>query len=245
MKNHTRIPDKEKHQEIEGVNIETLELTNNYVLCKRVTNNVEDGINGIVYPKQYHQNEKLPQNVDRVFKVIRIPNEITPERTFWMTNIEVKPGDTVWVNYIDALNSPNVYDEDGVEYRLLSYFSLIVAKRKKAVIPLNGRVIMSNIYASKLESKWIHLSMKSKIEYALAKVEYVGTPNKYYFDVDDSDEGIDIKRGDVVILDLINKNTASMSRKYIEDELYSKFNDKKMYFYEQRRDIYGILVDKV
>jgi co-chaperonin GroES (HSP10) len=216
------------------------------VLCKRLTRNVDDPVRGIYYPKNFHQNQNLYQNADRVYEVIKIPEEITEEKSWWMTDVEVKPGDLVWVKPVDALNAPEVFDEEGNEYRLLKYFSLIVARRKKAVIPLNGNILMTNVYSRKLAVEGLVLVQKARIEVGLAKVEYVGTPNRYYCHKKklDLDAGINIQPGQIIILDVFNKNTDIISRKYLEEEMFARFDPGKNYFYDQRRSIHGILLDK-
>jgi hypothetical protein len=240
MASHTHKPHLEKHQILKGVNIEDLELTNNRVLCKKITHNIEDGVNGILYPKQFNQNQYLNQNVDRVYEVVKIPKSLIPER--WETKIEIKKGDWVWVTQTDALNAPDIIDVNGDEYRLLRYTALIVAKRKKAIIPLNGRIILSNIFANRFDTKGTELIMRPYIEFGLAKVEYVGEPLQSYLSSNETDEGIDVKCGDIVILELVNKNLKSMNRNYLEEEMFAVFDDKKKkYFYEQRRNILGIL----
>jgi hypothetical protein len=164
-----------------------------------------------------------------------------------MTDIEIKKGDKVWVQPIDALNSPELFDEEGNEYRLLRYFSLIVAKRKEAIIPLNGRILMSNVYSSKYSPVGLELVRKTNLEIGLAKIEYIGTPNKYYCYgkyKKNLDEGVNVSPGQIVVLHLINRNENILSRNYLEEETFAMFDRRKSYFYEQRRGILGVLYDK-
>lgn len=237
MKKHTHIPDKEKRQRFKDINVSSLK--NNYVLCKRVSDNMNTPINGIIYPKQMNENQLLAQNTDRIYEVVALPDKLEIEYPFWETDIEIVIGDLVWVNYIYALNSPEIIDDDGTEYRLIKYFHLIVAKRKKAILPLNGNVLFSNIKVMRLSSDHLTLIKKDEIVYELGRVEYVGNPVKRYLGSDHDDEGIDVKCGEVVVLDTVNKNTSAMQRKYIESELFSTLG--KHLFYEQRFRIHGVL----
>lgn len=240
MAEHSHVAHKETHQTFRNIDTSKIRMVNGRVLCKRITKNAEGSVNGIHYPTQYHENQRLYQNADRVYEVVVAPSTMREER--WLSDVQIEPGDIVWVEVIDALNAPEIQDGDD-EYRILKYQSLIVAKRNGKVIPLNGNVILSNMYTKIKTGLGANFEVISEpaIIYPLARVEWAGKQNKYYVGTDDSDKNIKVKKGDVVVLDLPNKNTATMSRKYIEEGMFAMFDEEHRYFYEQRRSIMGVL----
>lgn len=266
----SRTPDFEKHQTFWDLDVEKINPINNRVLCRKLTNNIKEKNNhGLYYPEQYHQNQYLHQNSDIVFEVIAAPDILTEEGGRWKTTIEVIPGDLVWVDRTRSLHAPEVKGADGAVYRLISYYDLIVAKRRThnftwgepgqyivsdegtfTVIPLNGYILCSDIMVKQEDVGVIHnpgagnfVSHRTK-----ATVEYVGKRNEYYTisksrkpDLDTTEE---ITPKQTIHLMDYNKNeTININRNYLEDEMYSRFNGKKMYFYIQRPDINAILYE--
>ena len=238
---HQHIAQTESHQTFRNLEISNIRTVNNRVLCKRVSKNIEKPIRGIYYPPEYHQNQELVQNVDRVYEVIVVPRKLSP--VYWETTVDIEPGDVVWVTPLDALNAPEVQDENGDEYRLLSYDELIVAKRGEKVIPLNGNVLMVNMYTKTIigiDSSLVPIQ-ENAIVWELAEIAYKGKQNKSYVNSGDSDRGVNVKKGDIVVLDLPNKNESTMGRKYIEEDMFARFHKDKRFFYEQRPSIMAII----
>lgn len=257
------LADKEVHDTIYNVDITNLIPQNNRVLCKRLVNNLKGiGRNGLYYPESFNKNQYLYQNANRAFEVVKIPNKIKPIKGGWACDIEIIPGDYVWLRPIEALNSPMIKSTDGEEYFLVDYYSLIVAKRKVdtitnkdcfirdngnnyQVIPLNGYVLCSDVYDHTTELNGIELLTKRILSTRKAMVEFVGSKNKYYNfqSIKNLDYCVDIKKGDIILQELVNKNDKIITRNYLEDSLWSIFNGDKMYFYIQRIRINGVLTD--
>lgn len=256
------VADKEKHVTIRGINVDDIGLMNNKVLCKKLFTNIKEKTKGgIYYPESMHENQRLHQNADGIFEVVAVPERLTPKVGLWETDIEVKVGDIVWVDRLESLNATAVYGDDSTEYRLIGYHSIIVAKRLVhymdyantvpkylvedtrvyEVIPVNGMILCSDIYH---ESN-LAVSRK-KLDLVRAKVEYVGKPNKYYYHgkkkayLDTEEE---IKPRQIIALNVANKNENIVSRSYLEDKKFARFNGDKEYFYIQRRHINAILYE--
>ena len=267
MNEHKFSPDKENHVTFYGIDIDKMKLINNNVLCRRLTYNAGGMTNyGIIHPEGRHENDKLSQNADRMFEVCALPEKITYGTKGWMTDIELQIGDLVWVEESESLNAPVIIDDNNQEYRLIRYFEIVVAKRlvnnieKEStnyivengniyrVIPINGYILCSDVYTEKSPGGRILTISEKTIERFKAKVEYVGKPNKYYFyskgkcpDLDNIK--VDIKPNQIIALEVKNKNPAvAITRKYLEEKMFSTFNGRKMYFFIQREDINAVIV---
>lgn len=253
-------PDKEVHLTYNTKDVSEIKLINNKVLCKRLTDNVHNKTNsGLYYPESMHENQRLGDNVDVVYEVAGVPDKLVVRPGFWKTEIEIEVGDIVWANRKDALHCMVVVDKGGIEYRLISYYSLIVAQREVhefewghkssyiikddltyKVIPLNGYVLCSDIKSPASST----VITTNKILREEAKVEYVGKPNEYYMRGKkhiDLDGEISLKPKQRIHLDIPNKNKDIINRAYVEDSKFTRFNKDNMYFYIQRRSINAIL----
>ena len=116
------------------------------------------------------------------------------------TEVEIKTGDQVIVNYMDSLNS-FVLISEGVEYRFILYYSIIAAIRGKDVKPINGYVLFKTVPMVFNTSLTIPDHLKQVIDVRYGIIEHAGKPNKYYTkEVNvDHDKGVDITAGDKVV----------------------------------------------
>jgi len=196
-----------------------------------------------------------------VYEVIRIPEKLTDAGGRWMTDIEIQVGDIVWVKHMSSLSAPVIFDDKDNEYRLIEYFDLVVAKRVNRerhlnnttskylveddivyeVIPLNGYILVEDIYVDYKEKTALKKRVKDPLR---GRVKYVGNPNKYYVYSKkkhmDLDRGVEIKQGDIISPELYQMNKSIENRKYLEEDMFAKFDGDKKYFYLQRPDINGI-----
>ena len=251
------LPTKEKHQQFKDIDLATLRPQNNLVVCRKATNNMKTGTKGgILYPEHMNVNQYVDQNVDRVYEVVKLPERLTYDEAFWETKIEIKVGDLVWVNKVNAINAPKIQTDE--ELFLLNYYEMIVAKRRVhkfdfkdthshltedqktfKVIPLNGYLLCSDVYDFVTKPKGLFLTTTKRLNPFKAKIEFVGKPVKYNFaDLMDAD----VKHGDEVYLELDNKNDAIIIRNYLEDGKWAVFNGNKQYFYIQRHEINALVV---
>jgi len=151
--------------------------------------------------ESYHQNQYLSQNVERVFKVAALPDELEEVRGYWKTKMDLKVGDTVIVSYYDSLFSKVIKTDDGKEYRMILYYDIITAIRKNKLYPINGYLLFTPVYAT-FKSK-IDLAKPAMrvIDYRYGYIEHTSYPNYYYTKSygGDLDKDIDVKKGDTVI----------------------------------------------
>lgn len=197
----------ESHETVYVNSISHFKPGENYAICKRLSDNINEKTQSGIFKanKAWKRDQFLPYYADRIFEVVKVPDEFTdePQLGYWKTEIEVKVGDTVIVNFKDSLDAKSLFDSQGNEYRILKYYSLIVALRKKAIIPLNGYFLFTRLY-EQIKVQSFHLEIPKttyKFDPRVGKVEYVGTPVKYYYRSGggDFDKGIDIKRGDNIM----------------------------------------------
>src|SRR5512133_102556 len=185
-------------------NIDQIKLLsiNNVILAKQLTDNKNARTKGGIYLVG-DTDFRPAEHVDREFEVVKVPNglfykdnwyEGTQIRTDgrsmdWKTDIEVRPGDIVWCEYMEALNAPSVKVGETI-YKLLKYERLFLATRitirtvyvkgfpdeieTQRTFPLNGYCICEDVY---IDNK---LAINPEIDMKLAKIAYIGTPNKEY-----------------------------------------------------------------
>ena len=188
---------------------------------------------------------------------VKYPN--APESMPWRTDIQIKPGDIVWHDYMNSLNCPiiNVDDEPGEQYKLLNYYDLYVAKRKIGshtrykvmqyvvengqaleVIPLNGYVLCEEV----LQERDGDLDVLDKhVDKKLGKVAFISNKNYEYRweQIKAPPKGTDkdgneiLEVGDIIIK--MNPDIHIM----LEDPIHARFNKNTLYFIIQRKDIYA------
>ena len=211
-------------------------VLNNRVLVKtrqRVTE--ERTASGIYKIAPSEVDWRPAEHTNRISEVVLVPDRLfyseAPkdwDSMPWDTDMELQKGDIVWHDFLAAHNCPVATTDlqPDEEYKLLSYQDIYLAKRGEELICLNGYVLCEEVWE---ESLLIERSVNKK----LGKVALLGNPNRSYRQSKQSDEGVDIKVGDVII----------KRRKDIHILLESEDHRvlDKPYFRIQRRDIYGIL----
>ena len=206
-------------------------------MCKRVENHFEDKTKGglIKVAPAFNRDQYLTQNVERIFDVVKLPSALDEDKMFWDTRIDLKIGDRVIVDYFDSLNSKVVITDDGQEYRLILYYGIITAIRKEKIIPVNGYVLFTPIYAT-LKTP-LHLTSKTlkTIDYRFGKIEHTSYPNYFYNkgERQNLDKNININKGDVVIF----LNEFRKFAPVLEDKIYRTLD--KEYYYCHRYKIGG------
>lgn len=184
----------------------------------------------------------MVKNADLVHEVVRLPDRLVDNRhVVWNTEIELREGDLVWTDMITALNAPEI-EFGGEVYRMIRYHKIVVAKRDGKPIPVNGNLLMENFYSREpvgIDFKTMRPKYGLVMNYALAWVKFKGKKNKGYV-LPVSDDGKDVKKGSLVILNLVNKNINSIDRNYIEHDMRAMFA-KERYFTIKRKDILAVL----
>jgi hypothetical protein len=158
----------------------------------------------------------------------------------WETTMELKIGDTVWTNTIEALNAVTLVCE-GEFYKILPYQDLYCARRyvKENSIPelwtimLNGYVLCSQIH--KESTHVLDVTSKDKIDLTRGIVEFLGKPNKRYLNPEVYDF-LPLEKGDEV---LFNKKSPPFLLE--RQKFSSKFDSEKLYWVVQRRNINAVL----
>lgn len=208
---------------------------NNYVLCGRIYDNINDRtIGGLQKVSEaYNRDQYLPQNVERIFEVIALPEKLTEERGFWKTSIEIQVGDKIISTYHDSLNSKLIKTENR-EYRFILYYGIVAIIRGEDIIPINGNILFSPVYEEH-KTSLILLDQNKVTDYRFGKVDYIGTPNEYYtkgYNVNE-DKGIEINKGDKIVFTVPWGKFAPM----LENPIHRKLS--KDYYYCQRYYIGG------
>ena len=183
----------------------------------------------------YHQ-------IDRVGTVKMVSDVIfdinNDEGIDFDTEMELNIGDHVWIRQVEA-NAAIRLLYKGEKYKIVRYDALTVAKRGKKVIPLNGNILMTEVFAP--PSKWI---LMNQIPLAgQGKIKYIGTPNKDYkfnyakkmsgvVKIGDTKDDFDAKVGQKVEYELLPGMKLDL---YLESDLFGIFGEKIKIC--QRKDI--------
>ena len=107
---------------------------------------------------------------------------------------------------------------------------IICGKIIEEIIPLNGFVICETI-KDFLHSDIIWLPKNPDDRIKRGKVVYIGMPNERYMHKQDKDEGINLKKGQIIY----KRNT--LVHRDLENVLHSVFDKENEYFAIQRKDI--------
>jgi hypothetical protein len=246
---------KEKHDEIVLCSLDQFKPINNYILCrKKYKNRDARSFSGIyLFNEQYNKNQWLSNNVDRVYEVIVLPKCLTNKR--WITEVELEKGDIIIISQIEAANCPKVI-VNKEEYYLIDYYCIKVAKRKDdkgeiqddggryKVVPINGNVICEDV----IKTEKIGLFEKKTIDMPYGKVKWVGRKNNGYSKIvngdrifEDRDYGVDVKPGDTVFMPIFKEIDPVNNTRYLEYNLYSRFDNGKKYFAVQRQYMEAII----
>jgi len=164
----------------------------------------------------------------------------------WKTDIEVQIGDRVIVYYLSVMNAfskndPKYFIKNGKRYVFINYRSIFVVIRQEKIIPINGYCLIKPMEDPfwiqtvdkllKLKIVPVRFDLKSNTKVVFGQVKYLSKPIKEYIG-GQTDEGIDIKEGDNVIM----KRVTDVPLQY---ELHSNIDGGAKYYRVQRRYIYA------
>lgn len=171
------------------------------------------------------------------------PNKGMP----WLTDMEIRIGDKVIFYYLSVVNALNKSNkryllEGNDRYVFISYEFIYAIVRDDKVIPINGYVLLEGVEdpaitaererMKKIGLAYVVTERRSNSHVTYGKVKYVSTPNREYVDADQSDEGIDVEVGDVVVI----RKTNDIPLQY---NLHQKVNEGKPLLRVQRRSIFA------
>jgi len=139
-------------------------------------------------------------------------DSVVPNTMMWHTPVQVRTGDTVWVNanaIIQAATNGMMVEDDGQKFYLIPYEDLYLKKSPDGVTMLNGWVLAAPVeespdWADRLEKAGLvvpaHLK-KQPYNDRLAVVRYIGDPVQYLRVGDDQRfDPPDVAEGDMVLL---------------------------------------------
>lgn len=168
----------------------------------------------------------------------------------WETNLEIKVGDRVVMYYLAVQNSlrpenKRFIKENGKTSIFITYNAIYaIINDTNNITPINGYIfgepVPDPFFEKKVKQleelglKAVVLKDKSDKNVVFAKIVFIGEKNDTYYQPGLTDDGCDIKAGDIVVL----KKIRDISAEY---EYHAKiYNGKKLYRF-QRHDILGIL----
>lgn len=252
------------------IDIEKFELVEgtNKVMIMEYRSDVEQSVGGIITEGLDHYN--WAEQTARRGKVIKTVNEIKPGQNgkdlmMRSCDVEIEPGDEVYFNYLDNINSFK-YSCDDVIYKLIPYSAIILAIRKEKVIMCNGYVLLEDMpkeimvgslvipqFGKEREGIVKHIGKGSDKHYKVVNyndyTHYLEqNPDKKIYALKDggmlinnpdrTDNGSRIiKEGDHVLIDDLSWRFA------LEAYAYARFDDRKIYTVCPVHCIVAILVD--
>jgi len=169
------------------------------------------------------------------------PNKGMP----WKTRMELRYGDKVIIYYlavVNALKKENSrYIIEGKDrYIFVPYQNIYAVIREGKVIPVNGYVLFEQVEdpsitrdrerMKALGLELVTLNTRTNTHVIYGKIKYTGEPNQEYVDENYSDEGVDVKEGDVVVM----RKISDIPLQY---DLHSKIDGGAKYFRVQRKAI--------
>ena len=167
----------------------------------------------------------------------------------WLTDMEVKLGDKVVVYYLAIVNAlkpeqQRYFFEGDDKYVLITYNNIFTVYGDGFVRPVNGYCLIepcadpflekTKERLKKLDIEWVQLNTKSNTNVSFGVVRYMGKPNREYVDDGQSDDGVDVKIGDTVVL-------RKVSDIPLQFNLHSKIDEGKLYYRVQRRKILAVI----
>jgi hypothetical protein len=204
---------------------------------------------GVLYVDTTFDPEK---HVTTIGTVRAIPTNLRfdpedPSVAPWDTTMELQIGDKVVIHYLAVVNCfrPEIkkyWVEDGKRFVFIQYRSIYCMIRNDKIIPINGYCLIEPLpdkYIERLKERadvagilLAGMNEKNNLRVVYGKVAYIGKPNKRYFDSIYTDEGVDIKVGDEVVMKRISDIPA-------EYELHAKLDNGRKLYRVQRCDIFG------
>lgn len=166
----------------------------------------------------------------------------------WDTDMELMEGDRVILHYLAVMNAfrpemKKYWIQDGKRIVFIQYRSIFCMIRNEKIIPINGYCLIEPIpdrYIETLKERadtagliLAGMNEKNNKRVVYGRVAYTGIPNKRYFDPCYTDEGVDIKVGDEVVMRKISDLPT-------EFEYHAKLDNGRKLYRAQRCDIFGI-----
>jgi len=163
----------------------------------------------------------------------------------WLTTMDLKFGDHVIIYYMSVINalakeSKRYILEGKDRYIFTEYQNVFAVYGEGFVKPLNGYCLIEPCddpfiteKRKRLEAlgmELVTLKNKSNVNVSFGVVRYVSAPNREYVDEFNTDDGVDIKIGDTVVL----RRITDIPLQY---ELHQKVNKGKGLLRVQRRFI--------
>ncbi len=196
---------------------------NNYVLIKldkendsiRLKNGYELYIDITCDPEKHQTVTGTVQGLPSRLRYTGQPNDGMP----WLTDMELALGDRVIVYYLSIVNALSKdlrrYVLEGEDrYVWVPYSSIYCKFGEGWITPINGYVLVEPVedpFVTAVKERYARLGIelvtmntRSNTNVCFGKVRYVGTPNKEYCDEGQTDEGVDVKVDDTVVLKRIS-----------------------------------------
>jgi len=227
------------------VDINKLQPIFNQVVIEFNPNENEKTAGGIFTPAKSTVDNRA-EHANRMGTVVTIPKYLYFKKDDhshsmrWKTEIQIEPGDKVWVNH-STINDFQ-YRCDGKFYKTVHYEDLVVAKRGNRVIMLNGYLLIEPYFFNRKVLNY----EKRIIDMTKGTIGWLGKVNEEYSIAENIHLGKTVyrrdnkgyKAGDRIIFN----HKAIKKLRPLEYSVYNKF-DGKTYFVAQRHMIAGI-VDK-
>jgi len=234
-------------------NLRIVESTNK-VLIQIFPEDSEESVGGIITKGLNHF--AFAKHAGRRGKVIKTCQKIIPckndtEFLLWQTDVQVKPGDEVWINYFDNLNSYPFTHKD-MDLKIIPYSAIICAIRDDEIIMCNGYTLLEDYtetvgfgehkFEKKVNDQGIvrHIG-KPNIRYYIPVVKHTRTDKiregrigrEIYGKADleylcedlskhDHKEG-ELKEGDRVLIGDLRRVW------YLEEWMYARFDNRKLF----------------
>ena len=163
----------------------------------------------------------------------------------WLTTMDLNFGDHVIIYYMSVINalakeSKRYILEGKDRYIFTEYQNVFAVYGDGFVKPLNGYCLIEPCddpfitekkkRMEKIGLELITFSKKSNVNVSFGVVRYVSAPNREYVDESNTDDGVDVKVGDTVVL----RRITDIPLQY---ELHQKINKGKGLLRVQRRFI--------
>lgn len=173
------------------------------------------------------------------------PNQGMP----WLTDMELQEGDKVIAYYLAIVNAlkpeqQKFFIKDKERFVFIPYSSIFVAVRGEKIIPINGYCLIepcedpfiseTKERLKKIGLELVTLNQKSNTNVTFGIIRYVGKPNREYVDEGNTDEGVNVKEGDKVVLRRISDIP-------VQYNLHAKIDGGKLYWRVQRRKILAVI----
>jgi hypothetical protein len=163
----------------------------------------------------------------------------------WLCDMELRMHDKVILYYLSVINALNPRNKRYIlegedKYIFVSYDNVYAIVRGEQVIPVNGFCLIEPVEdpaitrererMKALGMELVVLGRKISNQVTYGKIKYLGTPNRAYVDEFQSDRGVDVAVGDVVVI----RKTHDIPLQY---DMHQKINNGVKLFRVQRRNL--------